>query len=78
MVKTLGAQLDEIENSLSKAREAISYKSGDNEVNRSYIQLISEKKEILAKIARYGCDYIEGQNSAPARRGPRIKKAVWK
>lgn len=78
MAKTLGEQLDEIETSLSAARSAMSYKDGGREVHRSYIQLRTEKEEILKKIERHGRDFIEGQNTEPTRKGPRMRKAVFK
>lgn len=78
MAKTLGEQLDEIQDSLSAVRKAISYQHGDREVKRSYDDLLAEKEAILKKIERYGRDYVEGANTAPTRRGPTIKKAVWK
>lgn len=77
MAQTLGQQLDEIQDSLSAARKAISYKRGDKELTRSYNLLLSEKKEVLSKIERHGRDYLEGQNTTTTRKGPVFKKAVW-
>lgn len=67
MAQTLGQQLDEVQTALSAARQAISYKKGDNEVHRSYIQLQAEKKELLSKIETYGANYIEGQSTTPKK-----------
>lgn len=78
LAQTLAQQLTEIQDSLSAARKAISYKQGDRELTRSYNLLLSEKKQILSQIAIHGSEYIEGQNVLPARRGPVFKKAVWK
>ena len=67
MAQTLGQQLDEINDSLSAARKAISYKTGDKEVQRSYALLKEEKKEILSQIEVYGRNYIEGKNTTPKK-----------
>jgi len=67
VAQTLGQILDEIDVSLSAARKAISYKSADKEVHRSYSLILKEKNEILTKIATHGRNFIEGQTTIPRK-----------
>jgi len=58
---TLSQQLVEVRSAISKAQKAQSYKINDREAVRANLEtLYRREKELLAKIARYGADYIEG------------------
>ncbi|MCX5809723.1 MAG: hypothetical protein NTX36_10205 [Proteobacteria bacterium] len=48
---TLVTRLTAIRTALDKAREAISYNSGNLSVSRDYTNLLKEEKEILSQIA---------------------------
>ncbi len=66
MAKTLGEQLDETQDAISKALTAQSYQTGDTEINRASLFRLEEREEkLIAKIERYGRNYIEGQNTSP-------------
>ena len=78
MAQTLGERYDELVAKISKMEEAHSFRKGENEKQNHSINLLySERDKVLAKIERYGRNYIEGSNTAPRRRGPRIQRGVW-
>lgn len=80
MALTLGQQLDEVQNAISAVTTSQSYESGGNSLTRARLEALEAREEkLLRKIesAPNGRNTIEGQNTTPKRKGPRIKKAVW-
>lgn len=66
MAKTLGQQLDDVQNAISKVLSAQSYQTGDKEVSRAALFRLEEREEkLLSKISIYGRNYTEGQNTEP-------------
>ena len=71
MAQTLGEQLTEVQNAISKTLQSISYQQGDKQLERERLSSLEKREEkLIQKINQYGSSYIEGQNT-------KTKKAVY-
>lgn len=69
MSKTLGEQLSAVQNAIEAVLTSQSYKLGGREMTRADLEVLYAREDRLeAKIEKYGCDYIPGQNKTPRRR----------
>ena len=75
MGKTLGQQLDEVQEAIAKALQGQNVSADGKSVEMPHLKALREdEKELIAQIQIYGRDYIPGQNSKPL---PRRKKLVF-
>ncbi len=73
MAQTLGEQLDEVQEAISRALKGQSVEIGDRRVEMpNLLRLQNLRKELLVEIAKYGRDYVPGASTKPLPRKARI------
>jgi len=78
LAKTLGEQLESVQNAIEAVLSSQSYKLDGREMTRADLEVLYAREDRLeAKIDKHGRDYIPGQNTKP-RRGLRIRYGVYK
>ena len=75
MGKTLGQQLDEVQEAITKALKGQNVSADGKSVELPSLRALREERDdLLAQIAKHGRDYIPGQNAKPL---PRRKRLVF-
>jgi len=71
--KTLGQQLDEVQEAITKALQGQNVSADGKSVELPSLALLQKReKELLAQIAKFGRDYIPGQNAKPLSRRVKV------
>ena len=64
MAKTLGEQLEEIQNAIDAVLSSQSYKMNGRELTRADLSALEMREDkLLSRIDQYGPDFIPGQKS---------------
>ena len=79
LTKTLIQQLESVQTAIEAVLTSQSYEMEGRKLTRADLEMLQAREDRLEeKIRKYGPNYMIGQDTTPPRRGPVIKKAVWR
>lgn len=79
LTKTLIQQLELVQTAIEAVLTSQSYEIKGKKLTRADLEMLQAREERLEeKIRKYGPNYTISQDTTPPRRGPVMKKAVWR